>query len=130
MEASSSRPLSALILGIAGVLLALAVFWVGFMLAPAAVLLIGYLALSAGERARHREVAQSSAVESAEAAGSRAAMQARAAGEQGAPAMSRPGAQIGARRGAEMGASREAAAPVEQELAQAGYVSQSRGART
>jgi hypothetical protein len=50
----SPRPLGPLILLIVGVLVALAVFWVGFMLAPAAVLLISYLALSAGERARHQ----------------------------------------------------------------------------
>lgn len=55
----SAHPLGPLVLMIAGVLLALAVFWVGFMLAPAAVLVIFYLALSAGERAR-RQRAQTS----------------------------------------------------------------------
>ena len=50
----SARPLGPLILLIVGVLVALAIFWIGFMLAPAAVLLISYLALSAGERGRRQ----------------------------------------------------------------------------
>ncbi len=48
------RPLAPVILVIAGVMVASAVFWVGFMLAPAMVLLVGYLALSAGDRSQRR----------------------------------------------------------------------------
>jgi hypothetical protein len=54
MSSDSARPLGSMILLIVGVLVALAIFWVGFMLAPAAVLLISYFALSAGERGRHQ----------------------------------------------------------------------------
>lgn len=51
------RPLTPVILVIIGVMVASAVFWVGFMLAPAAVLLVGYLALSAGDRAQRQRLA-------------------------------------------------------------------------
>jgi hypothetical protein len=60
----TARPLSSLILMIVAVLVALAIFWVGFMLAPAAVLLISYLALSAGERADRQRRLQASPLES------------------------------------------------------------------
>jgi hypothetical protein len=59
----SAHPLGPLMLLIVGVLVALAVFWIGFMLAPAAVLLISYLALSAGERGRNQRRADASALE-------------------------------------------------------------------
>lgn len=50
------RPLTPLVIVIVAVMIALAVFWVGFMLAPAAVLLVGYLALSAGDRAQRQRL--------------------------------------------------------------------------
>jgi hypothetical protein len=59
----SARPLGPLMLLIVGVLVALAIFWIGFMLAPAAVLLISYLALSAGERGRNQRRAEANALE-------------------------------------------------------------------
>jgi hypothetical protein len=50
------RPLTPVILVVIAVMAASAVFWVGFMLAPAAVLLVGYLALSAGDRAQRQRL--------------------------------------------------------------------------
>jgi hypothetical protein len=50
------RPLTPMILVVIAVMVASAVFWVGFMLAPAAVLLVGYLALSAGDRAQRQRL--------------------------------------------------------------------------
>jgi hypothetical protein len=133
----SPRPLGPFILAITGVLLAMAIFWVGFMLAPAAVLLIFYLALSAGERARHQQRAASSEHEpAADAPGAGASTQ---SGPSGSSAQSgpggfpapRPGTQMGARRTAEAGVRREAQPPADSELVQAGSVSsQPRGART
>jgi hypothetical protein len=61
MPEHARTPLGPMIVVIAAVLLGLAVFWVGFMLAPAIVLLIGYLALSAGDRARRQRSAPSGA---------------------------------------------------------------------
>ncbi|HEY7962145.1 MAG TPA: hypothetical protein VID29_09505 [Solirubrobacteraceae bacterium] len=55
--AGPNRPFGPVVLVIVGVMVATAVFWIGFMLAPALVLLIGYLALSAGDRARRQRVA-------------------------------------------------------------------------
>lgn len=49
-----SRPLTPVFIVVIAVMVGMAVFWVGFMLAPAAVLLVGYLALTAGDRA-HRQ---------------------------------------------------------------------------
>jgi hypothetical protein len=125
---SSPRPLGPLILLIAGVLLAMAIFWVGFMLAPAAVLLIFYLALSAGERARHQQRAESGLLEqTVDPVGIRASVQSGRAGSSGP----RPGAQIGGRRMTEAGIRGEAQPPEDSELVQAGSVSsQPRGART
>lgn len=53
------RALTPIVIVVVAVMVAMAVFWVGFMLAPAAVLLVGYLALSAGDRA-HRQRLRSS----------------------------------------------------------------------
>jgi hypothetical protein len=126
MDTSGSpRPLGPLILLIAGVLFALAVFWVGFMLAPAAVLLISYLALSAGERASRQQREQSSRLEGE---GELDAVAGAQAAPSGVPA---PGAQIGARRVGEAGLRHQTRSPAEAELVRAGSVSsQQRGARS
>ena len=50
------RPLTPVVIVVVAVMVASAVFWVGFMLAPAAVLLVGYLALSAGDRAQRQRL--------------------------------------------------------------------------
>ena len=122
----SPRPLGPLILVIVGVLVALAVFWVGFMLAPAAVLLISYLALSAGERARPQRAQGPGPLEvPAGSADTQAPV------VPGGPTSTRAGRQLGARRSAEAGVRLEAeSASTEPDLVEAGSVeSQSRGAR-
>ncbi|HEV3071595.1 MAG TPA: hypothetical protein VGY76_09275 [Solirubrobacteraceae bacterium] len=53
-QPAERRPLTPMVIVVVAVMIATAVFWVGFMLAPAAVLLVGYLALLAGDRA-HRQ---------------------------------------------------------------------------
>ncbi len=50
------RALTPMVIVVIAVMIAMAVFWVGFMLAPAAVLLVGYLALSAGDRAQRQRL--------------------------------------------------------------------------
>jgi hypothetical protein len=110
-----------MVLLIVGVLVAMAVFWVGFMLAPAGVLLISYLALSAGERARPQRAPSPSALEIP------AGPQAPAGG----PSSTRAGGQLGARQRAEAGVRLEAQpARTESELVEAGSVeSKPRGVR-
>jgi hypothetical protein len=121
----SPRPLGPLILLIAGVLLAMAVFWVGFMLAPAAVLLISYLALSAGERGRHRSRDPEPLELPAASPGSR--------GPAGAGGRTDPreGTQLGARRSRAAGVRGEQVSDLtESGLVEAGSASsQSRGAQ-
>jgi hypothetical protein len=121
----SPRPLGPLILLIVGVLLAMAVFWVGFMLAPAAVLLISYLALSAGERGRHRSRDPEPLELPAASPGSR---EPAGAGGRAAP---REGTQLGVRRSRAAGVRGEQEADLtESDLVQAGSAgSQSRGAQ-
>jgi hypothetical protein len=125
----SPRPLGSLILIIVAVLVAMAVFWVGFMLAPAAVLLIFYLALSAGERGRHqrREIEQ----ESGPLAIPPGSSELRAAGGSSEPGSSQPGRQLGTRRAGER-PPRRASHPIvtESELVETGSASnQPKGAR-
>jgi hypothetical protein len=125
----SPRPLGPLILLIVGVLVAMAVFWVGFMLAPAAVLLISYLALSAGERGRHQRQPSSESLE----------LPAATPGVQppagpGGRTDPQPGAQLGARRSRAAGVRRsqesDPSDPTESDLVEAGSAtSQSRGAQ-
>jgi hypothetical protein len=128
MHASGSpRPLGPLILLIVGVLLALAIFWIGFMLAPAAVLLISYLALSAGEKADRKRRAESSQHEPAIELGASRTPQS----STGPSTASRTPTQFGARRMSESSIQPQAQAPADSELVQAGSVSsQPRGART
>ncbi len=121
----SPRPLGPLILLIVGVLLAMAVFWVGFMLAPAAVLLISYLALSAGERGRHRSRDPEPLELPAASPGSQESAE---AGRRRAP---REGAQLGVRRGRAAGVRGEQESDLtESDLVEAGSASsQSKGAQ-
>jgi hypothetical protein len=115
----SPQPLGPLILLIVGVLLALAIFWVGFMLAPAAVLLISYLALSAGERARRQRAPEPEPLE----------LPTSSQGASGGHMGTTPGGQLGARRRMTGVRREEQAGPSESDLVEAGATSQPRGAQ-
>jgi hypothetical protein len=98
----SARPLGPLILMIVGVLVALAIFWIGFMLAPAAVLLISYLALSAGERGRHQRQGDTSPLELASASTDTSAHRTGEGDRQGAWVEGRRGEAVGDRSNGEL----------------------------